>query len=83
MPDARPPSTARNHSPILHDRLFADVECDRAWLVCPAHEAPLRAFYERRGWLVLALDDLGTGTERAVPGLDLSVRRDAAAALRA
>jgi len=33
----------------LHDRLFAEVRCARAWLVCPAHETRLRAFYEHRG----------------------------------
>jgi hypothetical protein len=63
----------------LHDRLLAHVPCGRAWLVCPAHETQLRAFYRRRGWVHLATSDLGTGTDRVVMGLDLSERRLATA----
>ena len=66
-----PRAQGRGIGSALHDRLIADVRCDSAWLVCPAHETGLRAFYERRGWRVLALDDLGTGTERSVMGFDL------------
>ena len=60
---------------VLHDALLADVASARAWLVCPAHETELRAFYDRRGWQLLATDDLGTGTDRAIMGLDLVAAR--------
>jgi GNAT superfamily N-acetyltransferase len=71
----RPSAQGRGIGSTLHDRLLASVPCDRAWLVCPAHETALRAFYRRRGWVHLATSDLGTGTDRVVMGLDLSERR--------
>jgi predicted N-acetyltransferase YhbS len=71
----RPQDQGRGIGSTLHDRLLAGVPRDRAWLVCPAHETHLRAFYRRRGWVELATSDLGTGTDRVVMGLDLSERR--------
>jgi GNAT superfamily N-acetyltransferase len=75
----RPSAQGRGIGSTLHDRLLASVPCDRAWLVCPAHETALRAFYRHRGWVHLATSDLGTGTDRVVMGLDLPKRRFATA----